>query len=131
MTDVNKETADANKEKTIITPDELQIKKNALLNFGKKGIPFDRACLLVNVSPEIADLLYNDEDFQHCYNQKQAVLEHDLVERVVAVAKRAEETGNTVEARWLLERINPEHWGKAKVDVSVAGISIPEEYAGI
>lgn len=115
-----------------MTEEQLQAKKAAILQYTGVGLPFDRACILVNLDPDSIKLLQDDRVFQFCIQQGQATLEYSLLEQIVEVAKRSSRTELTGDARWLLEKLNPDAWGKKDTAASgFLGFVIPNEYDGV
>ena len=115
-----------------MTDEQLQAKKAAILQYTGVGLPFERACILVNLDPDSIKVLQDDRAFQFCIQQAQATLEYSLLEQIVEVAKRSSRTELTGDAKWLLEKLNPEAWGKKdNAASSFLGFVIPNEYDGV
>ncbi len=111
--------------------EQLQAKKKNILEYTKTGLSFSQACLLANLPAEQTAELQKDESFQYCVRQQKAMLEFSMLEQIVAVARNSTRTGMTTDARWLLEKLNPEDWGKQQAAGGFVGFVIPDEYDGL
>lgn len=115
----------------MLTETQLQSKKAAILTYASTGLSFEKACLLAALPEEYIKVLQDDKDFQFSVRQGRAALEYSLVEQVVALGKKGGQLENTADARWLLERLDPDQWGKRTAVSGALGFVVPEEYDGI
>lgn len=93
---------------------ELQDRKEHVLRSIQLGLDLYSACILAGCTEEETELLEADQEFNKrvLYERKKeelALLRDHSTARGIAAEK-----GNTKPIEWMLEKLNPEQWGKAR-----------------
>lgn len=87
--------------------------KAALLDYAAVGMDIKKAFMLAAVPKEYEKRLLENPDFIFTYEQKRALLEYKVLRNLVALATAdIGKDSTSVEARWLLPKLNPEQWGQ-------------------
>ena len=96
-------------------------KAEMVISFIRLGMDFEKAAIAAGLQLEDIDELREDAEFQYEIKIAYACMEKELLERHESAAKIQESKGGTHAAEWMLEKINPNRYGKS-VNTKLSGL---------
>ena len=120
-----------------LSDEELQVKKESVLQYTRVGLAAEKAFELADLPPDVREFLEKDEIFMKCVNQGQLELEVTLLKDLMCVEKVNIGRGKSDEIRFMLGVLDPARYasGGKKITVDPGDnkvvVNIGAEYKGL
>lgn len=104
-----------------MTDEELQSKKDFIINCIQLGMGFDKACIVAEIPKESIKQLREDSDLIRDIEVQEADHERRLLEKYNLVIDEAINRGNSKPLEWMLGIVNPERYSPKADVVPITG----------